>query len=173
MPTCKVHALRFCVNVQTIAILGKTSIKWPDQTREFFDAVAIVNFNTDLFRLDCLLGPPQPMKAAIVTAFSPLAAFLLGVLAFPLLRYVAKAHSKPVDQAVNNGTTDIIDELCKAVMGHGPLHVRPLQILAAASWAQYLRLLSVVKPLRNGHSGSDVCDCLFMDAVASMLAWLS
>jgi hypothetical protein len=127
--------------MQSIAILGKMSIKWPDRTREFFDIIAVVNFNTDMFRLECLFGHPEPIKTATFTAISPAVAFLIGVLAFPLVRMVAKARSKQ-DKAANSA----VEELCKPVISHAPLQFQPVDVLAVASFWQYLCLLSVVKP---------------------------
>jgi hypothetical protein len=133
--------------MQSIAILGKMSIKWPDRTREFFDIIAVVNFNTDMFRLECLFGHPEPIKTAILTAISPAVAFLLGVLSFPLVRMVAKALSK---RAVHSA----VEEMCKPVISHAPLQFQPVDVLAVASFRQYLCLLSVVKPPRSCHSAS-------------------
>lgn len=124
---------------ESIAILGKMSIKWPERTREFFDIIAVVNFNTDMFRLECLFGHPEPIKTATFTAISPAVAFLIGVLAFPLVRMVAKACSKQ-DKAANSA----VEELCKPVISHAPLQFQPVDVLAVASFWQYICLLSVV-----------------------------
>ena len=149
--------------MQTIAILGKMAIEWPIQTKGFFDIIAIVNFNTDMFRLECIFGRPDPIKAAIVTAFSPAAAFLLGAFTFPLMRSVAKAFSKFEHKPAQNGS-DPVEELCKPITGHSPMHFTPTDIFAVASYSQYLLLLSAVRPLRIRHSPGKLVGCCGTDA---------
>jgi hypothetical protein len=141
---------KFSRHMQTTAILGKMAIKWPDQTREFFDVIAVVNFNTEMFRLECILGRSQPIKAAILTAISPAVVYFLGVLVFALSRCVAYLKARLLtasehNEAASDDAGKLFENFTK---GKVYLHFHPREFLAVATWSQYLRLLAVVKPLR-------------------------
>ena len=166
----------FCLP-QATAILGKMAIKWPDQTREFFDVIAIVNFNTEMFRLECILGRSEPIKAAILTALSPFGMYLLGVLAFAIfvfVRFIGKSRSDQ-NEAATTASVNIFETISSTRCGVSERAIRPAGVafkgkvylqfqsrafLASASWSQYLLILCVVSPSRKWPLGAQLV-CIF------------
>jgi hypothetical protein len=48
--------------METLAILPQTSIDWTPAVRTVFAALSVVNFNTEMFRFECVFGPPKPIQ---------------------------------------------------------------------------------------------------------------
>jgi hypothetical protein len=163
--------------MQATAILGKMAIKWPDQTREFFDVIAIVNFNTEMFRLECILGRSEPIKAAILTALSPFGMYSLGVLAFAIfvfVRFIGKSRSDQ-NEAATTASVNIFETISSTRCGVSDRAIHPAGVafkgkvylqfqsrafLASASWSQYLLILGVVSPSPKWPLGAQLV-CIF------------
>jgi hypothetical protein len=139
--------------LETLAILQQTSIDWTPAVRSVFAALSVVNFNTQMFRLECLFGRPEPIQQAIGAACVPFATFLVFVAARPIIQLMARRRAKkhPARSPRSNVSLTTVTSMCRRLHPDappkersGPLGFRPTDALAAASWTEYLRMVSAV-----------------------------
>ena len=159
---------------ETLAILGQSSLQWPSQVisglrytpprldvphpfpgmhllllpfqvKDFLSVLAIVNFNTDMFRLPCLLGSSQPISKALFTAASPFVASACGLVILPLItKLCSRYHEKPAGQLAT------LEELC-ALSNKGEGHFGPRVAYAVATRTEAALIFFVVSAtLRQG-----------------------
>ena len=134
--------------LETLAILKRTSIDWPPAVRDAFALASLVNFNTEIFRFECTIGHPDPLSRVVTAALFPFISAVAFILAWPLIRALAKMRSKmhPVPASLSN-----LESMCAKLrpdappaQKRGPLGFRPTDALVAASFFEYLQILSAV-----------------------------
>ncbi len=134
--------------METLAILNRTSLKWPQAIRDAFALASLANFNTEIFRFECSAGHPDPLSRFVTAACFPIAAVLVFILAWPLIRLLAKARARkhPVPARLAK-----LESMCAKIHPNapprdklGPLGFRPTDALAVASWGEYVRILGAV-----------------------------
>jgi len=139
--------------METLAILQQTSIDWTPAVRTVFAALSVVNFNTEMFRFECLFGPPKPIQQAVAAATVPFATFLVFIAARPLIRRLAQRRAV-MHPAVSPRSSQpkTVASMCRRLRPDAPskdrltpLGFRPTDALAAASWTEYLRMVSAVQ----------------------------
>jgi hypothetical protein len=134
--------------LETLAILNRTSIDWPPAIRDAFALASLVNFNTEIFRFECTIGHPDPLSRVVTAALFPFVSAVAFILAWPLIRALAKMRSKmhPMPAPLSN-----LESMCARLrpdalpaQKRGPLGFRPTDALVAASFFEYLQILSAV-----------------------------
>jgi hypothetical protein len=152
---------------ETLAILGQSSLKWPSQVisglrytrprldvphpfpgmhllllpfqvKDFLSVLAIVNFNTDMFRLPCLLGSSQPISKALFTAASPFVAAACGLAILPLITNLCSRFDEK-----RAGQLATLEELC-ALSNKGEGHFGPCVAYAVATRTEAALIFFVV-----------------------------
>ena len=139
--------------METLAILQQTSIDWTPAVRTVFAALSVVNFNTEMFRFECLFGPPKPIQQAVAAAAVPFATFLVFIAARPLICRLAQRRATKHPVATTSSEPKTVASMCRRLRPDAPpkdrlapLGFRPTDALAAASWTEYLRMVSAVLP---------------------------
>ena len=138
--------------METLAILQQTSIDWTPAVRTVFAALSVVNFNTEMFRFECVFGPPKPIPQSEAEAVVPFATFLVFIAARPLIRRLAqrRAVMNPAVSPRSSQPKTVASMCCRLRPDAppkdrlAPLGFRPTDALAAASWTEYLRMVSAV-----------------------------
>ncbi len=133
--------------METLAILQQTSIEWAPAVRSVFAALSVVNFNTEIFRLECWLGRSKPIQQAATVGCAPFAAFGVFLAARPLLRPVAAWWASKHQDGRKKTVAEMLAHFqpdASAKDRSSPLGFRPIDALAAASWTEYLRMVSTV-----------------------------
>jgi hypothetical protein len=111
------------------------------QVKSFFSVLAIVNFNTDMFRLPCLFGTSQPVSKALFTAASPFLASAFGLVLLPIfIKLCSRFNHIPAGP----GQPKTLEELC-ALSNKGSLpHFGPTIAYAVATWNEAILIFFVV-----------------------------
>ena len=73
--------------LETLGLMSSMVIDWPGVVLNFLSTVNLVNFNTEMFRTECLFGHPHPISKAVTSAFLPVVLFAAGLILFPVLRF--------------------------------------------------------------------------------------
>jgi hypothetical protein len=86
--------------METLGLMSSMAIAWPPGVSGFLAFVNLVNFNTEMFRTECLFGHPHPVSKAATTALLPVVLVAAGLLIWPILRFwsrraCAKAGDSP------------------------------------------------------------------------------
>ena len=70
---------------ETLSIMSLTMLRWPGSVETFLSIVSLVNFNTEMFQTECVLGRPHPTRVAVMYIGGLAAALLIMLLLWPLL----------------------------------------------------------------------------------------
>jgi hypothetical protein len=57
--------------METLGLMSAMAIAWPAVVLNFLSFVNLANFNTEMFRTECMFGHPQPISKAATTAHYP------------------------------------------------------------------------------------------------------
>ena len=113
------------------------------QVKSFFSVLAIVNFNTDMFRLPCLFGTSQPVSKALFTAASPFLASAFGLVLLPIFISLCSRFNH-IPAGPGPGQPKTLEELC-ALSNRGSLpHFGPTIAYAVATWNEAVLIFFVV-----------------------------
>ncbi len=139
--------------METLAILNRTGLEWPPAARDAFSLASLVNFNTEIFRFECSLGHPEPHSRVVTALIFPIGAALVFILAWPLIRLVAKVRGRKHPVQARTACLELMYAMLRpdAPPGqkHGRLELRPTEALAAASWVEFTRIIAAVSAPSN------------------------
>jgi hypothetical protein len=76
--------------METLGLMSAMAIAWPAVVLDFLSFVNLANFNTEIFRTECLFGHPHPISKAAITALFPVVLFAAGLLLWPILRVASR-----------------------------------------------------------------------------------
>jgi hypothetical protein len=76
--------------METLGLMSAMAIAWPAVVLNFLSFVNLANFNTEMFRTECLFGHPHPISKAATTALFPVVLFAAGLLLWPILRFASR-----------------------------------------------------------------------------------
>ena len=139
--------------LETLSILSLTVVKWPLSVTTFLSTVSIVNFNTEIFQMQCILGPPHPTRSVGMYACGLLIAWVVAILIWPasrLCKRCAKAICRGVDRDSAN-TIKLLDEMCEHMKPGSssdaslPLPFTPTQAVMAANFKEHVKISFTVR----------------------------
>ena len=81
--------------LETLSIMSLTIVRWPGSVATFLPILSLVNFNTEMFQTECILGRPHPTRAALMYIGGLAAAVLIMLLFWPLLRLLKRSSFNP------------------------------------------------------------------------------
>jgi hypothetical protein len=134
--------------METLAILNRTGLEWPPAARDAFSLASLVNFNTEIFRFECSLGHPEPLSRVVTALMFPIGAALVFILAWPLIRLVAKVRGRKHPVQAPLACLELMYTKLRPdappAQKHRQLELRPIDALSAASWVEYTRIIAAV-----------------------------
>ena len=95
-------------SLETLGILGLTAVEWPSSVQTFLSIVSLVNFNTELFQIECSLGRTHPVRQAAMAPLFLLVVYGIGLLLWALVILAKKSIT--IDSAQDSWTT-----MCKTM----------------------------------------------------------
>ena len=137
--------------LETLSILSLTGIDWPGSVATFLPVVSLVNFNTEMFQTECVLGRPHPTRGALMYIGGFGAALLIILLFWPVIflwKRRAMGHRGEAGTVVN------LESMCAPMhpdLHHpegaaaAPLTFLPTQAILAATFADYIRIALAVR----------------------------
>jgi hypothetical protein len=90
--------------METLGLMSAMAIAWPAVVLNFLSFVNLANFNTEMFRTECLFGHPHPISKAATTALLPVVLFAAGLLLWPILRFGSRRAWKRAADSVEGSS---------------------------------------------------------------------
>ena len=137
--------------LETLGIFSLSVARWPGSIPVFLSITSLVNVNTEVFQVECLLGRPHPTRAALTYVCGIPVLMLVLLLFYPLLKLVK--HCICYDR----GVTPSLESMCEPLM---PGKISPgtkmpfttAQALMAATFKEHTMIALTVSLLGRAHS---------------------
>ncbi len=124
--------------LETLSIFSLAVARWPLTVSTFLSVISLVNFNTQMFQTECLLGRPHPTRAALMYVCSIAVVLLVLLLLFPLWQ-LWKRH-KALQSASLESMCEPLRPSKDSEPTHAPLSFTPSQALCAATFPEYVMI---------------------------------
>ena len=138
--------------LETLGIFAVCTVRWPGSIPVFLSITSLVNLNTEVFQIECLLGPPHPARAALMYVIGIAVLLLVLLLFYPLLQLRKRCVH------YDRGESPSLESMCemltpgKAATGTG-LPFTPMQALMASTFKEYFKIALTVPALPNASPG--------------------
>jgi hypothetical protein len=130
--------------LETLGIFALSVARWPGSIPVLLSITSLVNLNTEVFQIECLLGHPHPTRAALMYVCGIPVALLVLFLFYPLL----KCRNGRQDWA---GDGSLLESMCEPLRpeklaGASGSHLpfTPIEALRAATLSEYTKIALTV-----------------------------
>jgi hypothetical protein len=130
--------------LETLGILSLCAARWPGSVPALLAVISLVNLNTEVFQIECLLGRPHPTRAALTYVCGIAVALLVLLLFYPLLHLWSRCVRS------SHGVSRSLESMCESLMPGNitpgtRLPFTPMQALTAATFKEYIKIALTVR----------------------------
>ena len=129
--------------LETLGVFASSVARWPGSIPVFLSITSLVNLNTEVFQIECLLGRSHPTGRALTYILGVAVLLLVLLLFYPLLQLWKRCIHYDCEASPS------LESLCEPVMpGNASIDARlpftPIQALLAATFKEYVQISLVV-----------------------------
>jgi hypothetical protein len=103
--------------LETLGIFSLSVARWPGSIPAFLAITSLVNLNTEVFMIECLLGRPHPTRAALTYVCGIPALLFVSLLFYPLVQLVK--HCLRYDHGANPSLESMCEQLMPGKISAG------------------------------------------------------
>ena len=128
--------------LETLGIFSLCVARWPGSIPAFLAVTSLVNLNTEVFQIECILGRPHPTRAALMYVCGIPALLLVLLLFYPLLQLWK--HCIRFNREASPSLESMCEPLMPGKVAAGTHLFTSIQALMAATFKEYIMIALTV-----------------------------